>query len=96
MFLLVVNYTQSTEEVSKHVASHSEWVKKYIDEGIFVFAGPKKNKLGGAILAKSIDRIVLDKILAEDSFVKVEVAIYQVIDFDCRVTVPDLELLKTA
>ncbi len=95
MFLLIVNYIQPTDEVSKHVATHSEWVKKYIDEEIFLFAGPKKNKLGGAILVKSIDRDILDKILAEDSYVKEKVAEYQVIDFDCKVTSPDFALLKT-
>lgn len=95
MFLLVVNYTQSPEEVSKHVDTHSEWVKKYLEEGIFVFAGPKKSKLGGVILVKSIDKCKLKKIINEDSYVQADVAEYQLIDFDCKVTLPDLELLKT-
>ena len=95
MFLLIVNYTQPTKEVTKYVATHSQWVNKYIDEEIFLFAGPKKNKLGGVILVKSIDKDLLDKVLAEDSFVKEKVAEYQVIDFDCRVSSHDLAFIKT-
>jgi uncharacterized protein YciI len=96
MFMLIVNYTKPEEEVSKHKETHSIWVKKYIDQGIFLLAGPNKNKLGGAILAKSLDEDMLNKILSEDSYVKAEVAEYQIIQFDCKASTSELEFLKTA
>ena len=40
MFLLIVGYTQSPEQVAVHTPAHAEWVKKYIEEGVFLFAGP--------------------------------------------------------
>lgn len=95
MYLLIVSYTKSAEEVAPHVSAHSAWVKRYINEGIFLFAGPKKDKSGGAILAKSIDEILLKQILAEDSYVKANVCNYQVIDFDCKAVATGLELLIT-
>lgn len=94
MFLLIVSYIKPIEEVMKHAVTHKAWVNKYVEEGLFLFAGPKKNKQGGAILAKSIDKSRLNEILEEDSFVKEGVAEYQVIDFDCRISTPDLVLLK--
>jgi uncharacterized protein YciI len=45
MFLLIVGYTQSPEQVTVHAPAHAEWIKQYIEEGIFLFAGPKKSKL---------------------------------------------------
>lgn len=96
MYLLIVSYIKPVEEVAPFVPSHGEWVKKYFNEGIFLMAGPKKNKFGGAILVKSIDRTRLNKIIAEDSFITGDVAEYQVIDFDCKVAATGLEQLTAA
>jgi uncharacterized protein YciI len=95
MFLLIISYTKSPEEVALHTTTHLTWVKQYIDAGTFVFAGPKKSKLGGAILVKSIDKNTLKAIIAEDSFVKADVAEYQIIDFDCKATVEQFSLLQS-
>lgn len=53
---LIVSYSKPAEQITPYVKSHADWVKKYIDKELFLFAGPKKSKRGGAILAKSIDR----------------------------------------
>lgn len=93
MFLLIANYIKPAEEVAPCVVAHSAWVKKYFAEGYFLLAGPKKSKLGGVILTKSMDKATLNKLLAEDSYIKEDVCDYQIIDFDCKVTSPHLELL---
>lgn len=41
MYLLNVSYTTHPENVTPHVQAHADWVKKYIDNGTFIFAGPK-------------------------------------------------------
>lgn len=81
------------ESISPHVQSHADWVKKYINEKVFLVAGPKKNKTGGVILTKSMDSALLNKIIAEDSYVIANVCDYQIIDFDCKVVTTGLELL---
>ena len=96
MYLLVVSYTKPVEEVAPYVQSHSDWVKKHFNSGVFLLAGPKKNKFGGAILVKSIERCELNKIISEDSFVVGDVAEYQIIDFDCKVSAAGLEMLTAA
>lgn len=93
MYLLNVNYTTQPENVQVHAETHSAWVKKYIENGTFLFAGPKKSKLGGAILVKSIDKPCLLKILEEDSYVQNDVADYQIIDFDCKLAAKELQSL---
>lgn len=95
MYLLNVSYTKPLEEVTAHFPTHAAWVKQYIDAGIFIFAGPKKSKLGGVIGVKSIDKNKLMDLISEDSYVKNDVAEYQVIDLDCKHALPELELLKT-
>ncbi len=95
MHVLIVDYIQPTDEVSNFAVPHREWVQKYINEGTFLFAGPKKSKLGGVILAKSIDKKVLLSIVAEDPYVIEDVAEYRVVDFDCRLTTSAIDILKS-
>ena len=67
----------------------------YVEQGLFLFAGPKKSKLGGVILAKSIERKKLLAILAEDPYIMEDVAEYRVVDFDAKITAAELDYLKT-
>ena len=93
MYILVVNYSQTPELVAPHIETHGAWVKKYFNEGVFLAAGPKKNKLGGVILAHSIEKEKIMQIISEDSYVKADVADYQVIEIDCKLTANGLEHL---
>ena len=96
MYVLTGTYKKSAEEVSQQTEAHVEWVKKYFKDGTFIAAGPKKDKNGGVILAKGIDRKALDAILSEDSFVKSDVADYTIVEFDCKLAKEGLEELQTA
>jgi uncharacterized protein YciI len=93
MFLLIASHIKPASEVAAQAEQHGTWVKKYLNEGVFLFAGPKKSTLGGVILTKSIDKELLNKILSEDSYIKEDVCEYQIIDFACKVAAPGLELL---
>jgi uncharacterized protein YciI len=95
MYVLNVCYSQSPEMVAPYVESHAAWVKKYFDLGVFLAAGPNKNKLGGVILVKSMDKAELKKILAEDSYVQADVADYKVTDMDFKLASTGLEKLTT-
>ena len=96
MYLLHVSYSQSPGKVEPHASGHSAWVRQHLDEGTFLFAGPKKSGLGGVILVKSIPRKELQALLSEDSYVQAEVADYQILDFDCKLTGPNLRALANA
>ncbi len=96
MFLLNVSYSKSPDAVTPHIKAHGEWVGRYLNEGVFLFAGPKKSGLGGVIGVKSMEKTKLMAMLAEDSYVQADVAEYQIMDFDCKVTHPELASLKLA
>ncbi|MFZ6735677.1 YciI family protein [Undibacterium sp. Ji42W] len=96
MFILNVSYSKNPVEVEPHIKAHGEWVGRYLKEGVFLFAGPKKSGLGGVIAVQSIAKDRLTQILAEDSYVQADVADYQVVDFDCKATQSTLEALKLA
>jgi uncharacterized protein YciI len=79
-----------------HIPAHGAWVKKYIDNGTFLLAGPKKSGLGGVILVKSIPKAVLNVLLAEDSYVQAEVVDYQIIDITAKLVPEHLSSLLDA
>lgn len=95
MNILIFDLIKTPDEVAPHAEGHSKWVKQYLSEGVFVAAGPKKNKLGGVILAKSIDKKKLLAILAQDPYIIEELADCRVIDMDCKLAIDGLEILKT-
>lgn len=93
MYILNVCYSKLPEQIAPHIDTHNVWVKKYFNEGVFLSAGPKKSKLGGVILVKSIEKDKLMKILAQDSYVQADVADYQIIEVDFKLAATDLENL---
>lgn len=94
MYVLNVSYAQAPALVEPHIPSHGAWVRKYLDAGIILAAGPKKSGLGGALLVRSLPRAELERMLSEDSYVQAGVADYQIIDFDCKAAVDALQALK--
>jgi uncharacterized protein YciI len=96
MLLLIVSYIKPPAQVEPYIKAHGEWVAHHLKEGNFLFAGPKKSGLGGAIGAKSLDKPALLQILAEDPYVKADVAEYQIVDVDIKVAQAALDTLKGA
>ena len=72
---------------------HKEWLKKYYTQGVFIASGHKVQKKKKKILAKSIAREEMDKILAEDPFNAV--ADYSVTEFIASMAIESVEALKT-
>lgn len=95
MFMLELSFTRPATQVEPENKAHGEWVRRYLGEGVFVFAGVKKGGTGGVLAVKSIEREALDRILAEDSYIKADVGEYDIVEFDTKLTLPEFESLKT-
>ncbi|EPJ1397361.1 YciI family protein [Yersinia enterocolitica] len=93
MFVVSLTYHQPIDVVEALAVSHKDWLKKYYAQGVFIASGRKVPRTSGIILAKSIDREELDKILAEDPFNAV--AHYEVTEFIPSMTIESVETLKT-
>lgn len=49
---------------------HRAFLRKYVAQGVFLFAGAKVPRTGGVIVVKDIERAQLDAILAEAPFLR--------------------------
>ncbi len=85
MYLLNISYVQPLESVHPHAAAHKTWVKRHIDDGTFLFAGPKFSGLGGIIVTRAVSRQDLKAMIAEDPFVQADVADVEIVAFNCTV-----------
>jgi len=94
MYFLHISLAKVPADVEPFRPSHLQWVKKYVDEGLFLVASTKVNGLGGMIVAKSINKDFLLSIIAEDPYVANELVEYQIIEVEIKLTQPELEFLK--
>ena len=95
MYILIVDYIKTSHEVEPFSTAHQQWVKQQFVEQNFYAAGPKTNKLGGIIFAKTMDKNKLQAIIATDPYVVEDVAEYRVIEFSCKAAIAELQYLQT-
>ena len=94
MLIITSTYITDMTQVEPHRKAHEEWVMKYIDKGTFLFAGPKKDKSEGVIVAKSIDEELLSVILSEDSHLQAGVVEVQIGALDSLLTQQEFKRLR--
>lgn len=93
MFVVNLTYKAPLTEIHQVRDAHMEWVKAGYADGVFIASGAKRPRTGGIILARGT-REALDARLAEDPFIKADVADYEVIDFAATSAAAGLEALK--
>lgn len=81
LFIIIVKYIADLTLIDKHLPAHKKFLDEHYDNGTFLASGPQVPRLGGIILAKSVNRKPLDKILSEDPFHQHFCAEYQVHEF---------------
>lgn len=82
MFIINTNFSTNPELAIPHSLPHKEWVKKYVNNGVFIFAGPRTDGDGGIIVADGIDIDQLKNILNEDPFVIFNLIVFDIKEFN--------------
>jgi uncharacterized protein YciI len=81
MFLLLSRYVKPLSEVERVVGEHREFLDRHYASGLFVASGPQEPRVGGVILTADAPRVEIDRVLAEDPFVREAVSEYEIIEF---------------
>ncbi|MDG0798420.1 YciI family protein [Pectobacterium punjabense] len=86
MFLINISLKDSDtdeETAAKRFEQHRNWFAKHFKEGNFLILGPYQDKEhAGVIIAQAENREALEKILAEDVYSPLDLANYDVHEFD--------------
>lgn len=81
MFLALLTYTRSLEEIDALIPEHVGFLEEYYASGLFVASGRKEPRTGGVILMSGRDRDRVLAVLERDPFRLASVASYELVEF---------------
>lgn len=81
MFVIILKYKKSIEEVIKNLDEHITFLNKYYAQNKFVCSGRQEPRTGGIIICKAKNKSQVNSIILEDPFYKNGIAEYEIIEF---------------
>ncbi len=81
MFVLLLKFVKSLDEVEKQLLSHREFLDKYYSMHKFICSGRRNSGTGGVIICTASNVEEVDTIIKEDPFYINEIAEYEIIEF---------------
>jgi uncharacterized protein YciI len=85
LHLLVVRHHGNPDEIDRHLPGHVAYLDAFHARGIFVASGPSvSSEHGGAILAVGVSREELERVIAEDEFVRQGTSSYEIVTINVR------------
>ena len=82
MFVVLLTYEKDLAEVDRLMGEHMRFLKAQYDAGVLVVSGRRVPRTGGVILARGVDKAVLEEIMARDPFVREGAARFEVVEFN--------------
>ena len=93
MFIVILRYIVDLDVIDAHHPEHLQFLDAYYPKGIFIASGRQVQVNGGIIIAKSNNRIELEKILSEDPFAAHNLAEYQIYEFTPTKYIPEFKAI---
>lgn len=81
MFIAILTYKKPLEEVDRYLQAHRDYLAKHYAAGDFIASGPQTPRVGGVIMIKAENRIVVEAIITQDPFNINGIADYQIVEF---------------
>lgn len=69
MFIVFLRFAANKGLAGQFMAGHNAWVRRGLDDGVFLLVGSLQPNLGGGILAHNTSLSDLQKRVSEDPFV---------------------------
>ena len=81
MFIILINYTKSIEEVNAVVAEHRTYLDTLYAEDKLICSGRRSTLTGGVLISHAKSREEINEIIKNDPYKLKDVADYEVIEF---------------
>jgi uncharacterized protein YciI len=81
MFIILLRYKKSLDEVERHIEAHRAFLEMHYQKNHFITSGPQVPRTGGVIMSQLEDKQYLEDILSHDPFSVYGVADYEFIEF---------------
>ena len=80
MFIVLLKFAGNRGEAGTHLEGHKTWLKRGLDDGVFLLAGQLRPDLGGAILAHNTSRNDLESRVQADPYVAQQVVSAEILE----------------
>jgi hypothetical protein len=82
MFVVLLRFAENKHLASEHIAGHNDWVRKGVEDAVFLLTGSLRGGQGGAIIAYGLTRADLERRLEADQFVAGRVVAPEIIEIE--------------
>jgi len=93
MFVVLLRFAENKAAAGEHMAGHQEWIRKGLDDQVFLLVGSIQPGLGGAVLAHNTSLPRLRERVAADVFVAEGVVAAEIIEITPGMADKRLEFL---
>lgn len=80
MFVVLLRFSENKADASQHMAGHNAWIRRGLDDGVFLLVGSIQPGLGGAVVAHGTSLAELRERVATDPFVAGKVVDPEIIE----------------
>lgn len=94
MFIVALRFSQDRSQAALHMEAHKAWIRRGMEEGVFLLAGGLQPNLGGAIIAHNTSLAALQERVAQDPFVAEGIVSAEILEITPSLTDQRLSFLK--
>lgn len=80
MYVVLLRFSANKSKAGEFMSAHNAWIKRGLDEGVFLIVGSLQPQLGGAVVAHNTTRAELEARILEDPFVAHDVVKPEVLE----------------
>lgn len=80
MFVVLLKFSDNKDKAGQFMDGHKEWIRRGIDDGVFLLVGSLQPALGGAIVAHDASLLDLQSRVNDDPFVAENVVSAEILE----------------
>ena len=80
MFVVLLRFSVNKAQAKQFMEGHNAWIKRGLDDGVFLLIGSLHPNLGGAVVAHSVSLADLQSRVNEDPFVAADVVRAEILE----------------
>jgi uncharacterized protein YciI len=93
MYVVLLKFAENKSRAGDYMQEHNAWIKRGLDDGVFLLVGSLQPSLGGAILAHGVAPAELQARVDADPFVAHGIVTAEILDIKPGKADPRLEFL---
>ena len=80
MFIVLLKFSANKSEAARFMDGHKQWIRRGLDDGVFLLVGSLQPGLGGGIVAHATSEAELRNRVNEDPFVAEDVVSAEILE----------------